>query len=417
MPIEIKNPFTALKYRSFAMFWGGNLVSSCGVWVQNLAQGWLILRLSDSPFYLGLAGFAALFPTLLFALLGGTMADRFDRRRILMATQTLFMLLSFSLGLLTSLGVVTPWQILLVILLSGIVLALNSPAYQSVIPDLVPPEALSRAIALNSAQFNLARIIGHSLAGLAVAFIGEAGCFYLNALTYLPFLLALMLISLPPGRLTRHGKSIRRQLSEGLKDVAGNRLKLYLVLIVGCISLLGLPYFFLLPVFARDVLHRGPIGLGYLTAAVSVGALAAAFLMPTVASLFGRSRTVVVAGVAFWLVLLAFSFSRSYWLSFSLLILLGFSLVLVVATVNNILQVITPSEFRGRVMGINGMALNGLAPVGALCAGALAQTTSAPVAVGLLSGAGLVVAAGLGSRLIQIKGSWPEARIGRPSGT
>jgi MFS family permease len=398
------------RHPDFRLFWTANLVSSSGVWMQNLAQGWLILKLSNSPFLLGAAGFASLFPTLVLSLIGGTVADRMDRRRILIATHTGLMLLALLLGTLTGLGVVTPLHILVVILLAGVATALNSPAYQAAIPDLVPPSDLTRAIALNSIQFNVARIAGHSSAGLLVAAVGEAGCFYINGLTYLAMLYALARMQPFSGHERHDEVPFWVRFTEGLEYVSGRKIVRYAIAMIGLMSLLGLPYFFLLPSIGRDVLGQGAERVGYLMASVSLGALAGAVSMTRIVPSLGPKRTAVLASILFWIVLLAFSMSRSYWLSMSLLVALGFALVLAVAAVNNLLQVLTPPAMRGRVMGLYAMALNGFAPVGGLLAGSAAEAFSSALAIGAMACVGLMLSAGLAVKMVgQAEAQWQHA--------
>ena len=380
-----------LRHRGFRLLWTGNLISGCGVWIQSLAIGWLIARHPHAPMLLGLFGFASLAPTLLFSLFGGTLADRFDRRRILFATQGALMLLSLATGALVYWNGASAWHLIVMGGLTGLLLAVNSPAYQAIIPDLVPPEDLTRAIALNSIQFNVARIVGYAAAGIAVARVGEAGCFVLNALTYLAMLYATW-------RLPRTSSGHRRsdpspfmaRVVEGLSHLRARPDSLRLIVAVGCISLFGLPYFVLLPAFGRDVLGLGAQGLGYLTASVSVGALLGGLLMTRIVARFNKRSLVAAAGTLFWASLLVFAASTHYSLSCLLLVALGFTLVLTISTVNNCLQETTTSEMRGRVMSVLGMAVNGLAPLGSVIAGALAQRTSPALAVAGMALVGFV---------------------------
>ena len=384
-----RSPFSVLHHRSFRLFWTGNLVSGCGVWVQNLAIGWLIVNLSESSSWLGLYGFASLAPILVLSLAGGAVADRANRRRIMIVSQVALMLIALLLSALAYFGIIALWQIILTTLLTGAAVALNSPAYQATIPDLVPRADLTAAIALNSVQFNVARIAGHSLAGIALVAFGVAGCFLLNALTYLAMLHALWRIDVPSRHIVADVTPLWERVKEGVRYVRGQRLLLYAMLIVASISLLGLPYFFLLPAIGDNVLRVDARGLGYLTASVSVGGLAGALLMTRVTQRWHKGAVVIAAALSFWVSLFAFAWSRHYWLSVSLLIVLGLALVLTIATVNNLLQVLAPAEMRGRVMSIHGMAVNGLVPLGSLVAGVLAQATSAPVALAVMSVAGL----------------------------
>ena len=395
MAVIERSSFSVLRHRAFRLFWVGNLISGCGIWVQNLALGWLIVKLTDAPMRLGVFGFASLIPTLLFAMFGGTLADRVNRRTILIVTQSALMLLALALSALTHAHVIKYWHILLTAVLTGAAVAVNSPAYQAIIPDLVPAADLTDAIALNSVQFNVARIVGHAAAGILVVAVGEAGCFLLNALSYVAMLYALCRISVSSGHRRNDSTSFFARTAEGIRYLRTNPVLPGLIATVGCISLLGLPYFFLLPGFARDVLHVDARRLGYLTASVSAGGLGGGLLLRAIAARYDKRVIVAAAGLLFWIVLFAFALSRSYWLSLCLLMVLGFALVLTISTVNNLLQVSTPPEMRGRVMSIHGVALNGLAPLGSLLAGALAQRTSLSAAVATLAVTG-VLATGLG---------------------
>ncbi len=329
----------------------------------------------------------------MLSVIGGTVADHADRRKILFASNAALMLLALALGLATSLGVVTPAHVLTVILLSGIAGALIAPAYQAAIPDLVAAQDLGRAIALNSIQFNVARVLGHSIAGVLIASVGEAACFYINALTYLAILDALRRIRPRFGAPPVDPASFAARFKAGLSYVRERDIAGYTVAIVGLISFLGLPYFFLLPAIGRDVLGQGPEGIGYLMGSVSIGAMAAALVVTRVTERLGRDRTAGIASLAFWVCLIGFSLSRSYWFSVSYLIALGFALVLTVVAVNNLLQVLAAPAMRGRVMGLYGTALNGLAPLGALLSGSLAEATSTTVAIGAMAAAGLTLTA------------------------
>ena len=376
---------TVLRHREFRLFWVGNLISGCGIWVQNLALGWLIVKLTHAPLVLGIFGFASLAPTLLLAVFGGTLADRINRRTILIVTQSVLMLLALALSALAYTNTLAWWHILIIAALTGSAVAINSPAYQAIIPDLVPSQDLTAAIALNSVQFNVARIIGHALAGIVVVAVGEAGCFLLNALSYIAMLYALCRISVSSGHRSDDRVPFLQRTAEGMGYLRSHRALLRLILAVGCISLFGLPYFFLLPGFARDVLHIDARKLGYLTASVSVGGLIGGLLMRAIAQHLDKHLLAATAGVSFWIALVAFALSHTYWRSVALLIVLGFALVLTISTINNLLQISTPPALRGRVMSIYGIALNGLAPLGSVLAGALAQRTSLQTAIAILS--------------------------------
>ncbi len=392
-----------LRHRGFRLFWGGNLISGCGVWVQNLVIGWLIIRLSRSSFWLGVYGCASLLPTLVLSLVGGAVADRVDRRRIMIGAQLALMLIALVLSMLAHLGVIAMWQIVLTTVLTGAAVALNSPAYQATIPDLVPPDELTAAIGLNSVQFNVARIVGHSLAGVVMVAAGEAGCFLFNALTYLAMLYALWRIDVPSRHRPADRTPLLHRVKEGLGYVRGQPALLHPVLIVAAVSFFGLPYFFLLPAVATDVLHAGARGLGYLTASVSVGGLAAGLLMTRLTRRWPKGSVIATAALSFWATLFAFACSRHYGLSVALLILLGLSLVLTIATVNNLLQVLAPPDMRGRVMSIQGMAVNGLVPLGSLLVGGLAQAASPPAALKVMAGLGFLVTLPGAARIFEVR--------------
>jgi MFS family permease len=382
------SPFFALRHRGFRLFWAANLISGCGIWVQNLAIGWMLARYPQASILLGLYGFATLAPIFALSLFGGTLADRVDRRSILLVTQSALMVLALALGVLTWLDIVRPWHLLAAALLTGVAVAMTSPAYQALIPDLVPSEDLTRAIALNSIQFNVARIVGHALAGLVVVWATEAGCFLLNALSYVAMLYALLRIGRVSGHRAKDTTPFLVRAKEGVGYLLTQRASLQLILTVGCVSLLGLPYFFFLPKFADDVLHVGVGALGFLTAAVSAGALFGALVVARIVRKFDQGGVVITSVILFWLHLIGFSMSRNYWLSCCLLIGMGFWLVLTITTVNSMLQHGTPPEMRGRVMSIYGVALNGLAPIGSVCAGALASVMPLPLAIAGMAGCG-----------------------------
>lgn len=386
---------SVLRHRPFRLFWGGNLISGCGIWMQNLAVGWLIARLPHGAFLLGLYGFVTLIPILLFSIVGGTIADKFNRRGVLLCTQSILMILALGLAWLTHMQRAGPGALIGVAAMTGVVVAINAPAYQAIIPDLVPVEDLSRAIGLNSVQFNIARIVGHAIAGLMVASVGAALCFLLNGLSYLPMLYAVFMIPAHLGSPSVNRTPFLNRLHEGIKYVRHEADILRWILLVGCISLFGLPYFFLLPKFASDVLGVSARGLGYLTASVSVGGLIGGFAMPLATRRISRITVVTAASFLFWGCLFGFAISKSYWLSLLLLTVMGASLVLTLATINNMLQVKSPSDMRGRVMSVYGIAANGMAPLGSVAAGAIASVWSVSRAVAILAATGVVVTAAL----------------------
>jgi len=396
VPFDLLAPehgwFRALRHPQYRFFWAGNFVSNVGSWMQNVAQGWLVLQLTDSPFLLGLVGFAQQVPALIFSLPAGVLADRTTRRGLLLGTQSVMMLLAFVLAALTWSGHVNVEWILALAFLAGTTMALNAPTYQAAVRDLVEEQDTLNAIALNSIQFNLSRVLGPSLAGFAIAAFGVAICFFLNALSYVALLFVLWQTRFPP-RHNRPGIRLRADLVEGFRYVWTHRTILLLVLLVALVSTFGLPYLVMMPVFARDVLKVGATGLGYLVAAAGVGALAGGVFLAQQKSHVRRGPMVLNAALVFFAAIFGFCFSRSVPLSALLMAAVGFSMVSSVATVNSLIQTIVPDAIRGRVLSMHTMAFLGFTPLGSLLVGALAERWDAPIALALSSGFAFVVTA------------------------
>jgi MFS family permease len=360
--------------------------------MQATAQGWLVLRLTDSAASLGLASFVALAPTLFLSLYAGVLADRLDRRRLLLATQVAIGLLAAALALLVTAGVVEFWQILVIAFLAGTAQALGLPAFQALVPMLVERRVVGNAIALNSAQFNLSRILGPVLAGVLVASVGEAASFWLNAVAAGVLVYALHTIRLPRHEaMTRAEAGLWSNLLDGLRYVRSQKVLAALLALSGAPALFVLPYLALMPVYARDILAIGPTGLGLLTAAVGIGAvggaLGIALLRPQ-----GSNGRVLVVGMAWSAVALAaFALSQVVWLSCLALAALGGAMIAYYTSTNTLVQLLAPSRFRGRILSVHALAALGLMPVGSLVAGALAARVGAPVT--LLGGAVLALVA------------------------
>src|ERR1035438_4605639 len=331
---------SALHHPSFRLLWTGNFLSNIGNWMQNLAQGWLVLQLTNSVFLLGLVGFSASLPTLFFSLVGGVIADRADRRRMMMITQGSMMMLAFLLSFLTWKNRINVEEVIVISFLAGVANAMNAPAYQSIVPELVPKEDLTNAISMNSAQFNLSRLVGPMIAGLTLKFTRSEGCFFLNALSFLALLYALMRLRLgaPPGS---GSTGFWRPLRQGFRYIRSRPDLATLMMLVALVSFCALPYISLAPYFARDILHMGPEGLGYLMGAAGLGALI----------VFALSRNALVAMAAAYVT--------------------GVAMVSAVSTVNNLLQKHVDPAMRGRVMSMHATAFLGFAPIGSLLAGAV----------------------------------------------
>lgn len=382
-PASRPGTFAALRHRNFRVFYWGQLLSLVGTWMQTTAQGWLVLELTDSEFLLGAVTAAHALPVLLFTLFAGELADRRDKRLIIVAAQSAAVVFALALAVLTDTGAVTIGWILGLVFLLGVANAFEIPTRQSFFVDLVGKQDLTNAIALNSSAFNLTRIIGPAVAGALIGTVGIAACFYLNAVSYLFVIAGLLAIRRPPFRAAPRSASTLQNLREGFGFIWRDVLVRTLVGLVAAASILGLPYVMLLPVFARDVLDVGASGLGWLFSASGAGALAGGIALAWAAGRVRRGSVLLVAGVSFALFLGAFSLSRSFALSLVLLGGVGFSLVPFAATVNALVQSIVPDTLRGRVMGVYVFMFLGMTPLGSLQAGAVASWVGAPVALAL----------------------------------
>ncbi len=365
--------FSALKVKSFRVYWFGMLVSLIGTWVQAVAQSWLVFQLTNSAFLLGVVGFLSSIPVFLLSLFGGVLADRMNKRNILIATQSAFMFLAFLLAVLTQWKLITPFQIMLIAALNGVVMAFDAPSRQAVIVELVGREHLFNAIALNSVAFNSSRIIGPALAGVLVATIGMSGCFYLNGISFLAVIIALFLIRVGNNRKNERNDKALKDLKNGLIFIKNNRLILILIVMTGVMSLFGISYVILMPIFANDVLKVGIQGLGVLMSAAGFGALIGALLLARLGDFNYKGKFLVISTMVFSFSLILFSLSKLYLLSLLALIFMGGSSVTATAIINTLLQTKVPDAFRGRVMSAFMLTFAGIMPFGNLIAGSLAQ--------------------------------------------
>ena len=384
--------FRALRHRNFRLFWTGQLVSLIGTWMQSVAQGWLMHRLTGSAFMLGLLGFLQFLPVLLFSLWAGVVADRVDKRKLLLITQTTALLQATTLALVVTTGVVTPGMVLGLALVFGIFNAFDLPARQSFLVEMVGKEDLSNAIAMNSAAFNTARVLGPAVAGVLVATVGEAGCFWINAASYLAVLASLARIKLPEReRVEQPGRALTR-LSEGLRYATSVKPIRNLLLLLGVMAGLGFQYMVLLPVYAREILHAGPEAYGLMVSAFGLGSLISAVWMTRRLDRWDLRRNLLIglslAGVGMGM----FAWSRTLPLSLAMGFLTGFGLILYIASTNTLLQLTTEDRYRGRIMSLYTLMFIGTAPIGAIVSGVIAQRFHAPIATSfsamvLLSGA------------------------------
>ena len=392
--IEIPRLARALRHRDFRLFWTGNFLSNIGTWMQNIAQGWLVLKLTNSAFWLGVVGFASSFPILLFALIGGVIADHVNKRKLLMVTQSAMMIFAFIMAALAFFHVIKVYEIVLLALGTGIAMSINTPTYQALVPQLVPREDLTNAIAINSAQFNMSRVLGPTLGGFAMALVGEAGNFFLNGLSFLAVLVALTRIRYAETAIPQEGH-LWEKLKQGFAYVFRHPAMSSLVLLVAIGSLLAIPYLTFVPYFARDVLGAGESGLGLLMACSGAGAFLGAITIASVGHMRRRGLFVVRASTGFFAAIVAFTFSRNFYLSGFLLTVAGYCMIISVATINSLLQHLAEDHMRGRVMSIYSTAFLGLPPIGCLIAGSWARVFGAPHAIAGMSSLALLAAWGV----------------------
>lgn len=359
-----------------------------------MAQGWLVYRLSASPFLLGLVAFAGQIPAVVLGPFGGVLADRLSRYRICLYTQILFMIQALLLGALTSHGLVTVWHVFVLALVAGILQTFEMPARQAFLQEIVGKEDLASAIALNSALVNAARILGPALAGLLVAKFGEGICFSVNGICYLAIIGGFLAMKVPPPTPV-HGTaaSISSFIREGMRYAFQTPPIRLLLLLIGLLSLLGTPYTVLMPVFAKDILHGGPDAMGLLLGSAGMGAVVGVLFLARQRDNEKMGRFIAFALIRLGIGLMLFSFSRNLWLSMLLLPLVGSGFMVPMSAANTLLQTITPDRLRGRVMSLFLMMFMGAPPIGSLLSGILAPHIGAPMTVGL-SGLACLAAAG-----------------------
>jgi MFS family permease len=373
--------FSSLSVRNFRIYWFGMFVSLIGTWIQAVAQSWLVFELTKSAFLLGVVGFLSSIPVFLLSLFGGVVADRMNKRNILIATQTAFMFLAFLLAVLTQMKLITPQEIMFIALLNGVVMAFDAPSRQAVVVELVGKENLFNAIALNSVAFNSSRIIGPALAGVLVAVIGMSGCFYLNGISFLAVIIALFLIKTRNRSRGDKNNTALKDLKDGLIFVKNNRLILALIAMVGIVSLFGVAYVILMPIFADEVLKVGARGLAVLMSSAGLGALIGALLLARLGDFKYKGKFLFLSSLVFSLSLVLFSLSKIYLLSILTLIFIGCSSVTAIAIINTILQTRVSDEYRGRVMSVFMLTFAGMMPFGNLISGTLAQAFGVSFAV------------------------------------
>lgn len=369
----------ALRHRNYRLFFGGQTLSLVGTWITRVATSWLVYRLTGSELLLGVVAFAGQIPLLVLAPFGGVLGDRWDRRRILIVTQVLSALQSLALFGLAFSGRITVAHVIALQVVQGIINAFDTPARQAFVVEMVESaEDLPNAIALNSAMFNGSRIIGPTIAGILIAAVGESWCFLFDAVSYVAVIVSLLLMKFVARERPQREAHLIDELRIGVKYVIGFSPVSALLLQVTLVSVMGMPYAVLMPVIAAQVLHGGPHTYGILMTATGIGALLGTAYLAARHSVLGLGKVIVFATTALGLGLIAFSFSRTLWISVAVLPLVGAGMMLQSASANTILQTVVDEKLRGRVMAFYTMAVLGTQPLGSLLAGAVADRIGAP---------------------------------------
>lgn len=371
----LKNIFRSLQYRNYRLFFGGQSISLIGTWIQRITTPWLVYHLSHSPFLLGVVGFAGQIPTFLLAPFAGVLTDKWNRYYILIVTQILSMIQALILALLFFTKTINVWYIILLNVFLGCINAFDTPARQSFLVDMIEKkEDISNAIALNSSMVNGARLLGPSIAGILISVTGEGICFLLNALSYLFVIASLLMMKITSRKTKVKNFDIWSELMEGFSYTFGFAPIRSIILLLGLVSLMGMPYTLLMPVFAKEILHGGPHTFGFLMGASGIGALLGALYLASRKNILGLGKIVPLSTAIFGSGLIVFSLSRSLWLSLILMLIVGFGMILQMSSSNTILQTIVDDDKRGRVMSFYTMAFMGTVPFGSLLTGTLASS-------------------------------------------
>ena len=370
--------FGALRHRNFQLFIAGQLVSLIGTWMQSTAQLWLVYKLTNSAALLGVFGFANQIPILVLASVGGYVGDRYNRHLGVIWTQTVSMILAFTLAALTFTHLLQVWHLILIAFLVGIVNAFDVPIRQAFLVQMVGKEDLPNAIALNSSMFNSARVIGPPIAGFVIAYVHEGWCFFLNGLSFLAVIVALLAMRIPKfERKPVQGSPVRNFL-EGFRYAMKDMPTRSALLLLSVLSLFGLQYSVFLPVFARDVLHHGALGFSVLLSTAGVGAALGALQFASRTNFTGMARWIAMMSVICSVCLIVFSESHVFWLSAAVLFVVGFAATSLMAATNTTVQNRVPDELRGRVMAVYATMFMGVQPIGSLIAGGVAKHIGAP---------------------------------------
>jgi MFS family permease len=386
--------FRALSHKNYQLFFAGQSISLIGTWMTRIATSWLVYRLTGSALLLGVVGFAGQIPSFILAPFAGVLVDRWNRHHLLVATQILALIQSLVLAVLTLTGVIRIWHVIVLSVFQGLINAFDMPARQAFVVEMVERRAdLANAIALNSSMVNAARLLGPSIGGVVIAVVGEGWCFMADAISYLAVIASLLAMKINR-RMTAPTRdaNILAQLKEGWNYTARSAPIRSVLILLALVSLVGMPYTVLMPVFATQILHGGPSTLGWLMAASGVGALAGALLLAARKSVLGLGKYIPLMAAAFGVGLAAFSFTRVTWLALLLMMVTGLGFMVQMAASNTVLQTIVDEDKRGRVMSFYTMAFMGTAPFGSLLAGSVADRIGAPHTL-LFGGIGCVLGA------------------------
>ena len=379
---RIPHTFRALRHRNFRLFLGGQIISLVGTWMQNVAQSWLVYRLTHSEWLLGTAWFCSQIAVFALGPLGGLAADRFSRHKLVIVTQTLSLFQALALGVLTLSGRVQVWQVLALAVVLGTINAFDMPGRQALVIHMTSKEDLINAISLNSAVFNAARVMGPGVAGLLVAAVGEGACFLINAASFLAVIGCLLAMRLPPTECARQD-SPWQHLKDGFQYAWRHSAVRRVLAVMAAATLAGMPALVLMPFFADDLFHRGSKGLGFLMGAMGVGAVIGTLVLARRTKVSGLPRLMVINGLATGVCYLAFAFSPWFHFSLAIMPFIGFSVMRQMASANTTIQTLIPDRYRGRIMALYAMTVVGLGPFGSLAAGALAGRFGARSTVAL----------------------------------
>lgn len=387
--------FRALSHRNYKLFFSGQSISLIGTWMTRIATSWLVYKLTGSALLLGVVGFAGQIPSFVLAPVAGVFVDRWNKHRLLVVTQVLAMIQSFAMAILALTETIQIWHIIALSVFQGLINAFDMPARQAFAVEMVEDkEDLPNAIAINSSMVNIARLLGPSLGGVIIAIVGEGWCFFLDGVSYFAVIASLLAMKLPQKITTKltNNHNVIEQLSEGWRYVRNSPPISKILLLLALVSLVGMPYTVLMPVFANEILQGGPNTLGFLMAASGVGALSGALFLASRKSVLGLGKFIPLMAGIFGIGLIGFSFSRMIWLSLILMIFTGLGFMVQMAVSNTLIQTIVDEDKRGRVMSFYTMAFMGTAPFGSLLAGTLADKIGAPNTL-LFGGIGCVIGA------------------------